>query len=133
MNDVNAMIGMTNLEEVNENVIEKHKSNAKFYDDNLKNVPGVTLLKRDSRMESSFWIYSLLVDNKEKFAEHMKKHGIMTSQVHERNDIHSCLADFKSHLPNLDKIKNKLTAIPVGWWVTEDEREYIVNCIKKGW
>jgi dTDP-4-amino-4,6-dideoxygalactose transaminase len=133
MNDVSASIGLENLKEVKENVIDKHKSNGKFYDEALKNVEGVTLLERDDRMESSYWIYSLLVENKDKFTEHMKNHGIMTSQVHERNDIHSCLKEFKCDLPNLDKIKSKLTAIPVGWWVTEEDRQYIVDVIKKGW
>jgi dTDP-4-amino-4,6-dideoxygalactose transaminase len=133
MNDVNASIGMANLAEVEENVINKHKSNGKFYDEALKDVHGVTLLKRDDRMESAYWIYSLLVDDKDKFTEHMKKHGIATSQVHERNDIHSCLVEFRSDLPSLDSIKGKLTAIPVGWWVSEEDRQYIVDVIKKGW
>ena len=133
MNDVSASIGMSNLAEVQENVIDKHKNNGKFYDEALKGVDGVTLLERDDRMESAYWIYSLLVENKDKFADHMKKCGIATSQVHERNDIHSCLTDYRCDLPNLDTIKNRLTAIPVGWWVTNEEREYIVECIKKGW
>lgn len=133
MNDVNASIGKENLKEVQENVIAKHKSNGKYYDEALKNVKGVTLLERDERMDSAYWIYSLLVEDKDKFAEHMKNCGIVTSQVHERNDIHSCLSKYRTDLPNLDKIKNKLTAIPVGWWVSKEEREYIVECIKKGW
>jgi len=133
MNDVNASIGKENLKEVQENVIAKHKSNGKYYDEALKNVKGVTLLERDERMDSAYWIYSLLVEDKDRFAEHMKNCGIVTSQVHERNDIHSCLSKYRTDLPNLDKIKNKLTAIPVGWWVSKEEREYIVECIKKGW
>ena len=133
MNDVNASIGKENLKEVQENVIAKHKSNGKYYDEALKNVKGITLLERDERMDSAYWIYSLLVEDKDKFTEHMKNCGITTSQVHERNDIHSCLSKYRTDLPNLDKIKNKLTAIPVGWWVSKEEREYIVECIKKGW
>lgn len=133
MNDIAASIGIENLNEVDNYVIKKHKENAAYYDNELKNVPGITLLKRDKRMESSFWIYSLLVDEKEKFQSYMKSCGISTSQVHERNDIHSTLSEFRVHLPNLDKIKPKLSAIPVGWWVTEEQREYIVKCIKKGW
>jgi len=133
MNDVSAAIGMANLAEVETNVIDKHKSNGKFYDEALKGVKGVTLLERDDRMESAYWIYSMLVDDKDKFAEHMKQCGIATSQVHERNDIHSCLREFKTDLPNLDTIKNRLTAIPVGWWVSEEDRQYIVDCIKEGW
>ena len=133
MNDVSASIGNENLKEVQKEVIDKHKSNGRYYDQELKDVKGVTLLERDDRMESSYWIYSILVDDKEKFAEYMKSCGIATSQVHERNDMHSCLAEFRSDLPNLNKIKNRLTSIPVGWWVTEEQREYIVECIKKGW
>ncbi len=133
MNDISASIGMTNLIEVEKNVVNKHKANGQYYDKALKNVEGVTLLERDERMESAFWIYSLLVDNKDNFAKYMKECGIATSQVHERNDIHSCLREFRCDLPNLDKIKGRLTAIPVGWWVDKEQREYIVDCIKKGW
>jgi len=133
MNDVNAVIGMENLKDVDENVIKKHKSNAKFYDENLKDVKGVELLERDPRMESAFWIYSMLVDRKQEFMDYMKECGIMVSQVHERNDIHTTVREFKTILPNLDKITPRLISIPVGWWVTEEERQYIVDCIKKGW
>ena len=133
MNDVSASIGMTNLTEVEKNVIDKHKENGKYYDESLKGVDGITLLERDPRMESSFWIYSLLVERKDDFAKYMKECGIATSQVHERNDIHSCLSEFSTQLPNLDTIRGKLTAIPVGWWVSKEDREYIVECIKKGW
>jgi len=27
----------------------------------------------------------------------------------------------------------KVVSIPVGWWVTPDDREYIVKTIKEGW
>jgi hypothetical protein len=50
--------------------------------------------------------------------------------VHERNDKHTCTSEFKANLPNLDKTIGKVVNIPVGWWVTKEEREYIVNCIK---
>ena len=133
MNDVNAAVGMENLKEVDEKVIAIHKANGKYYDENLKGVDGVTLLKRDPHMDSAHWIYSLLVDRKQDFMDYMKSCGIVVSQVHERNDIHSCLRDYKTLLPNLDKITPRLISIPVGWWVTPADREYIVGCIKKGW
>lgn len=133
MNDVNASIGLENLKEVDENVIKIHKENAAYYDENLVGVEGVQLLERDPRMESSFWIYSMLVDNKSGFMDWMKECGIMVSQVHERNDIHTCVRESVSILPNLDEVQPKLVSIPVGWWVTKEQREYIVECIKKGW
>ena len=110
-----------------------NRDNAKFYDDQFKDIAGITLTERKPDRESAFWIYSMLVDRKEDFMDKMKECNIMVSQVHERNDIHSCVSEFKTHLPSLDKITPKLISIPVGWWVTDEKREYIVDCIKEGW
>ena len=57
----------------------------------------------------------------------------MVSRVHERNDIHSCMSEFGTDLPNLDKLVKEMICIPVGWWVTPEDRQYIVDCIKDGW
>lgn len=132
MNDVCATVGIENLKHA-DNIITKHQENAAYYDKHLKDTPGVTLLKRHKDRESAFWIYSMLVENRDGFYDHMKKCGIVVSQVHERNDKHTCVKEHKSFLPNLDRTINKVVSIPVGWWVTEEEREYIVKCIKQGW
>jgi dTDP-4-amino-4,6-dideoxygalactose transaminase len=132
MNDVCATVGMENLKHADE-LIKKHQSNAAYYDKHLKNVKGVTLLDRHEGHESAFWIYTMLVDDREGFYKWMKECNIVVSQVHERNDKHTAVKEFKSNLPTLDKTIGKIVSIPVGWWVTEEQREYIVDCIKKGW
>jgi len=132
MNDVCAAVGIENFKHMNE-LVGRHKENAAYYDKHLQGVNGVTLLKREEGFESAFWIYSLLVDDRASFYEHMKQCGITVSQVHERNDKHSCVAEFKTDLPNLEATISKVVSIPVGWWVTDEQREYIVECIKKGW
>lgn len=132
MNDVCATVGIENLKEV-DNIISKHRSNAKYYDNNLKNIKGLELLKREEGFESSFWIYSMLVENRDDFYKYMKECNITVSQVHERNDKHTAVKEFISPLPTLDKTIKKIVSIPVGWWITNEQREYIFNCIKKGW
>ena len=132
MNDVCATVGIENLKDA-ESIISKHRDNAAYYDENLKNINGLTLLERHPNHKSAFWIYSFLVENRDGFFKHMKNCEILVSQVHERNDKHSCVRDFRSNLPTLDKTIPKLVSIPVGWWVTNEEREYIVDCIKMGW
>lgn len=133
MNDVNASIGLTNLKEVNKNVIAKHKANAHYYNEQLKDVNGVTLLENKEGHDSAYWIYTIKVKRQEDFMAAMKSKGIMVSRVHERNDKHSCVKDYRSSLPNLDKVVKEMICIPVGWWVTKEQRQYIVNCIKEGW
>jgi dTDP-4-amino-4,6-dideoxygalactose transaminase len=130
MNDVCATVGIENLKHF-EKIIKRHKDNAKFYDENLKNVPGVTLLKRQKDYESAFWIYSILVDDRDGFYKYMHERGISVSQVHERNDKHTCVREFACNLPSIEKIIDKIVSIPVGWWVTDEDREYIVETIKK--
>jgi dTDP-4-amino-4,6-dideoxygalactose transaminase len=132
MNDINAAIGMGNMKKMDE-IVSKHQSNAAFYDSSLKNVAGIKLLDRQEGHESAFWIYSMLVENKDSFQRWMKERGIATSQVHERNDIHSTVRRYRSILPNLDVTVPKLSSIPVGWWISEEEREYIIESIKMGW
>jgi dTDP-4-amino-4,6-dideoxygalactose transaminase len=132
MNDVCATVGMENLKDA-ESIISKHRANAKFYDTNLKNVKGVTLLDRKTEHNSAFWIYSMLVDNRDGFYKWMKECNIVVSQVHERNDKHTCVKDYRSFLPELDRTIDKVVSIPVGWWVAEEQRQYIVDCIKQGW
>ena len=132
MNDVCATVGIENFKHLDE-IVSKHKVNAAYYDKELQNTPGVTLLERKPGHDSAFWIYSMLVENRPGFYKWMDECNITVSQVHERNDKHTCVTEYRSHLPSLDATIGNIVSIPVGWWVSQEEREYIVNCIKKGW
>ena len=59
----------------------------------------------------------------------MKDHNVMVSQVHQRNDIFSCLKEYQINLPVLDHLEKELVCIPVGWWVSDEQLKYIVSCI----
>ena len=132
MNDVCATVGMENLKHF-DSIVSTHRHNANFYDITLKDVKGLDLLKREDGHNSAFWIYSMLVENRDGFYKWMDECGISVSQVHERNDKHTCVQQYKTALPSLDKTIGKMVSIPVGWWVTPEQREYISDCIKKGW
>jgi len=126
MNDINASIGLGNLKNVSE-LVSKHKKNAAIYNRKLACIHGVSLLKQVRDSESAYWIYTLKVADKPSFLDFMKKSGITVSQVHNRNDIHSCVSEFKSHLPNLDNLEKQIISIPVGWWLSEKEVEFITE------
>jgi hypothetical protein len=63
----------------------------------------------------------------------LSSHGVAVSRVHERNDIHSCVADCVEPLPNLDRLIPEMVCFPVGWWVTDEQRQRIVDLIRAGW
>ena len=129
MNDINAAIGISNMRLADNNIASTHK-NAMYLRDKLSTVKNIRLLNYDMANFCSFWIFSLLVDDRQRFNQIMKDAGIMVSQVHERNDKHTCVLDYQSYLSELDAIVPHLTAIPCGWWLSDDDLKYIVKTIK---
>jgi dTDP-4-amino-4,6-dideoxygalactose transaminase len=132
MNDVAATIGLSNLEIVDHN-LKMTQDNAAYYEEQLKNVHGLKLCQTRKDRLSSSWLFTILVENRLQFCTMMASKGIMTSRVHERNDKHTFAQKYKTQLPGLESIIDKMICIPVGWWVSKEEREHIVNCIKSGW
>lgn len=127
MNDINATLGIYNLPHI-AGLIEKNRRNAKMFDEQLE---GVQILNRyDENRKSAYWLYTILVDKKAEFIEYMKENGVFCSQVHQRNDIHTCFSQFKTDLPNLDEFEKKMVCIPVGWWLEECDVKEIIHLIK---
>ncbi|MFF1732640.1 DegT/DnrJ/EryC1/StrS family aminotransferase [Streptomyces sp. NPDC058247] len=132
MNDINAAIGLANLETV-DGIVARHRENAAFYDGELAGVGGIELTERATDRNPSFWYYSLKVDDRDAFVRRMKEAGIATSEVHERNDVYGATKDCKAVLPGLDSVAGRHIAIPVGWWVSDDDRTHIAQTVKGGW
>ena len=130
MNDINATIGLYNLPHMNE-LLEKNRRNAKMLNEGLKNIDEIQLLTNNPKCNSAYWLYTIRVLNgkKQEFMEKMKEANIMTSQVHNRNDINSCVKDYEEELPNLDILEKELVCIPVGWWLEKKDMEHIVKTV----
>ena len=132
MNDVCATVGLVNLKEVNKNIAIA-RNNVAYYHAQLNDFDGVTLLQNAEDRQSSYWLFTILVENRAEFFRMMGEKGISVSRVHERNDKHTCVKQFKRELPILDSIIGKVACIPCGWWVLREDRQYIVETIKGGW
>ena len=89
-------------------------------------------MERKSGYESSYWVYTILVDNRDSFMKMMSSNGIGCSRVHDRNDKHSCFGGL-ADLSGTSYVNDKMVSIPCGWWVGREDLEYIVRCIKNGW
>ncbi|GAA4203605.1 DegT/DnrJ/EryC1/StrS family aminotransferase [Streptosporangium oxazolinicum] len=132
MNDINASIGLANLARTDE-VVRRYRENAAFFDRELASADGVELTERAPDRQPSFWAYPLLVSGKDAFVKHMTQAGITVSQVHERNDHHGALRPYMSLLPGLEEVVERMVCVPVGWWLSDEERLHIVDTIKAGW
>lgn len=117
MNDVNATIGLANLQYVPE-IISRHRSNARILDEGL-NRDIYTSTDPDYEHISSHWLYTVLLlnsDIREQFKAHMAKKGIQVSQVHWRNDHLTTFAPFKRNdLPGADEFSSRMICVPCHW------------------
>lgn len=132
MNNVTATIGMVQLDYI-QSVIERHIANGRYFDQALRDIHGLETCQWDTAAEPSYWLYTVLVDRQADFIRHIKGHGVAASTVHKRNDLHSVFADSRCALPGVDAFYARMVHIPCGWWVSNEDREYIVDVIKKGW
>jgi dTDP-4-amino-4,6-dideoxygalactose transaminase len=122
MNDVAATIGLEQLKYVSDNLKKTRRNALRYEQFFLLNQCG---LLHSADRESSYWLYTIRVKNRDKFIKKMKDFGIATSRVLARNDLHTCFKDSRTSLPGLDEFDSEQVSIPVGWWV--DEIDYIAE------
>lgn len=129
MNDINAAIGLGNLPDL-EWIVGEHRKNAAKYDEVF--LPKGLVNRRPSNRESSYWLYPVFVENPIRFESYMDRYGIGVSQTHNRNDGMTWASQSRniySPLPNLDKYFDRMCCIPVGWWLTDDAIDYIIDIV----
>ena len=128
MNNITAVIGLEQMKYI-ENLTTAHKNNCKIYDKEISN-PKILKLRRGSNSESSSWIYSILCDTRDDLQDYLKNKNIHSDVVHVRNDKYSVFKDFKSDgLPGLDFFESRLLNIPSGWWLSNLDRDHIIESI----
>jgi perosamine synthetase len=132
MNNVTATIGLVQLEHIVP-VIQRHVENGRYLDQALRGIAGLELCQWDDEAEPSYWFYTVLAEERDDLAHLLAERGIGNSQVHKRNDWHSVFASSRRALPGLDSFYERMLHIPCGWWVSDEDREYIVQTIRQGW
>ncbi len=125
-NDVLASIGRANLKRL-PGIVQAHRDNAAFYNKAFEKLHQVVRPKFDEG--SSWWLYTILTLDRDKFIEFMADRGIAASPVHRRCDEHTCMSQFKTKLPNLDIFSSTEVSIPVGWWLSEEDRNRVVDAV----
>ena len=132
MNDINATIGLYNLPHMR-TLLEKNRCNNDYLYNKLSTINGIQLLENRKDRKSACWLFTMKVERKNDFVEKMKENGIMTSQVHNRNDLNSCVSEFICDLPNITELEKSLICIPVGWWLEQTDLDFMVEKINEGW
>lgn len=130
LSDCLAAVGLANLP-VAVQAVEQQRLNSVFYHTVLNGLERVRLPLRDSG--SSWWLYTILVDDKPSFEAFMRERGVDVSVVHARNDKHPCfqrVAIKRVPLPGLESFAEHAICIPVGWWLSAEDLAYIAESVR---
>lgn len=130
MNDVAATIGLEQLKHAPK-IVKAHRDNAAYYEKRFHGLHGLELLHYQADRRSAYWLFTMLVKDRAGFMKHMQDAGVTTSRVHARNDTHTMFHDFATSLPGVDAFDRDQVSIPVGWWLTDDERGAVADAVVK--
>lgn len=133
MNDMNATIGIAQMESLDD-ILIKHVKTAQYYQSNISSRFGKPNLRG-----SASWLYTLRLPNKQlrdKFKNFMRAQGVEVNQVHKRNDYYTVFAPYSfirknnieefHTLKGLDQFSNTMICIPIHAGLTKKERAKVV-------
>ena len=132
MNDVAATILSRQLDIVDD-ILRRRKEIVGRYLEQLKNVPGLTLLERKADRESGNWLFSMYADRRDDFQKKLAENEIESHMVHVRNDICPIFGGSRQDLPIMNKVEDKYVSIPLHNHLTDEEVDKIIKTIKSGW
>ena len=128
MNDINASIGLANIDEAYLSVIASRGNSYKF----IKNINNPLLTLPEWDETHSYWLFSMHVKPglKDHFTAYLAEKGIASSPVHFRNDQYDTTMHFQEgELPGVDSFTDTQICIPNGWWLTIDDIAYIIDAL----
>ena len=137
MTDISASLGLAGIHHY-----PKTLGYRKFlgcrYNDKLKNVQGLRIVNDYNPLKvHSYWLYSVLVEDRVNCQKMLRSNGIESGQTHYRNDRYSIftqnekvkLGDF----PFMDMIDDDYLILPLHMNVSIEDIDFIADCLRRGW
>jgi dTDP-4-amino-4,6-dideoxygalactose transaminase len=130
MNDINATIGMANMNAAFDSVCQSRFNSFEI----ITRVDNPNLIMPYWDDSCSFWLFSMHVLNgrKAEFQKYLEDNGIASSPVHYRNDLYDCTIRFaEGDLPGVTEFDKTQVCIPNGWWVDDATLNHIIKVLNE--
>jgi len=131
MNDFSACMGLGNLPYIKNNLL-KVREIAACYDKAFGEIEKIQLMDYKSDRTSSYWLYPMLVKDRERFIAKLKDKGIPASVVHLGIDKYSIFGGKKTLRGQREFDANQIH-IPINYNLTFNEVELIIDTVRGGW
>lgn len=132
LTDMAAALGLAHLEDF-PMLLGRRQAIAARYRQGLAGVPGLTLFEQREDRTCGWGLFTLHVEQRDRFCEMMQTRGIQTSVVHVRNDQYSVFGGRRDDLPNLERLSQTYISIPMHNQLTDEDTEHVIASIRQGW
>ena len=132
MNDFSASLGLENLKEL-KSILKRRAEIVKRYNEELSKIKSIKLFERKSDRASSNWLFSMHVERRNNFIKMMLKKGIEVSVVHNRIDKNDAFGPLRKDLKQLARFTETHVSLPLHNYLSDDDVDYILKCIRSGW
>ena len=133
MNDIAASLGVEHLKVFSE-IARRRAEIDRRYREALAGVPGITLFESKDDRISANWIFCMHVDERRvDFVRMMKSKGVDVSVVHLRIDRNTIFGPVRDDLPQLARLTETIMSLPLHNHLSDEDVEYVIQCVKEGW
>lgn len=118
------------------NAIENRNRVAKLYTEGLKNVEGVKVQGiKAANQHNVYYVFNIFAENRDGLAEYLKSKGVATSIYYPKPlHLQKCfeyLGYKEGQFPVTEKMCKQILALPIYPELTNEEVQYICECIKE--
>jgi len=129
-NDISATIAIEQLKLLDKENQQRVKV-VSIYTQELVNVPGITLLEKSKDRISSNHIFAVRAQRRDQLMDKLKQNDIHCG-VHYRLNTRYPMYPATS-LPNAEKLESELISLPLHLMLTEEDIQFVIDVIRKGW
>ncbi len=129
LNDIAAAIGLVQLKKL-EKMNERRRLIKNLYNRGLKELERVTLPADDDEDHQSSWhIYSICCDLRDKLSVFLQDRGISTGVHYKPIHLYKCYGN-STHLPTAERLFERILTLPMYPTLPDEDVYCIIDCIK---
>ena len=131
LSNIQSALGLSQMKII-DRLLEERRSLAKRYDESLKNMNGVIILKTTKKGNHSYQSYCIIIEDRDKIMVEMRKKGIEVQIGSIVLDEHQAFKDTRNlgDLKNSRMLGKRCMALPLYNGMTEEEQDIVVQELK---
>lgn len=129
MTDIAASLGIVGLSNYTR-MINYRNNLANIYKARLADVPRLKIVNGDV---NTWWLFTVLVEDRDSFSKMLYSHSIDNNMAQVRNDIYRVFGGKRQELPVMNHLEDKYISIPLNNHITEQDVNFVCDCIEEGW